>query len=564
MSVVPEVLDGIKAGTEVELVLAGKSVTAVTQDVKKKQNSITWTGKVKDDDLSILVLTITEGYLSGALHTGTNIFHIRPTQTPGQGILEDVTEAIVPDSPINDVETPLPLQDQFQEFYQDSFNDFPVSSKVQADATGVSYIDVLAIYSTALKNYLGGEGQVKSQITTIVEYANTVMRNSNINVVVRIAGYREVNLPDDTQGYQYMSDMYYEKGLFSNIRQWMDQTGADQATLFTTFSFPRMSYCGLGYQPNARSIYSGPSYSDYRKRIFKTVVAIGSSQYGGATYTCLADTFAHELGHNLGAGHDKAHDTIASEWNYNHGYCGSNYGTIMAYCWPRVPYFSENRTAEGKQIGAADAENAKVIRWTAPYVAVVRNGTAPPPSPSFTATAYAKLSTGQPLSGLLISAYDTSTGLKVATKVTDNAGKAVFNVPAGKTYKLVASSYYTTDRISPTEVTVTPSNPNATFVVTRPYAIKFTRYPSPAKQRTYAVFQWSYVNGPAPFGWTFTVTDLNGRVKYTKNWQSTGFNSGATLYLSINPTTYPVGTYNAKVCINTVSVCDSVSFQVVK
>jgi hypothetical protein len=80
-----------------------------------------------------------------------------------------------------------------------------------------------------------------------------------------------------------------------------------------------------------------------------------------------ARSFAHEIGHNLGAGHDAAAGGSAAEpaakgWKFD-GSDGKQYRTQMGY--PpgiRIPYYSNpNKSYQGKPTGTASANNAATI-----------------------------------------------------------------------------------------------------------------------------------------------------------------------------------------------------------
>ncbi|WP_405236185.1 Calx-beta domain-containing protein [Lentisalinibacter orientalis] len=85
----------------------------------------------------------------------------------------------------------------------------------------------------------------------------------------------------------------------------------------------------------------------------------------------IADVFAHEVGHNFGANHDRPNargGTAISALNaYNFGYICGDHGTIMSYHWPRVPHYSSPLLSkDGEACGAPEgspwpADNARVM-----------------------------------------------------------------------------------------------------------------------------------------------------------------------------------------------------------
>ena len=111
------------------------------------------------------------------------------------------------------------------------------------------------------------------------------------------------------------------------------------------------------------------------------VAAEAGEAFAVVHHTCAALTYsiAHEIGHIIGARHDKALDPNTLPFPYGHGYVnGNKWRDIMSYrqscsgC-PRIPYWS-NPTIKirGEAGGAVDADNARVILEQAERVAKFR------------------------------------------------------------------------------------------------------------------------------------------------------------------------------------------------
>ncbi|MGC8719636.1 MAG: M12 family metallo-peptidase [Thermodesulforhabdaceae bacterium] len=487
-----DALKDIQVGDEVDLELDGRIVTAVTDRIEKSEDGskITWSGKIRassDMPISIFVITVLDGFISGAFESGNTTYEVVAGREKGEGILVDHTYSV----PIEDGDAIVPEE---RPNSSNLFNRFvPSKSGIrladEAQAVGDSagqttqYIDILALYTPDLLQRYGGEAQLKTQIENTVNYANTVLKNSNINAVIRVVGYRSVTVANSTDMNGLLYDMYYGRGAFADILKWMDEVGADQATLFIPFQFPRTPYCGIAFQPTSADTYTNTSqyYADYRKSIFRTVVALGSSVYNGYTYTCDYPTFIHELGHNLGAAHDKAHNSVTPFLPYGYGYCGPTYGTIMAYCWPRVPYFSENRSVNGTIIGNAQAENAKVLRFTAPYMAATRqspsnggggnnnNNNSNNNSTQFKVDIKVIKTDGGTFpagTGAILRVLNAATGYFVTSVKTDSNGIGSVMLQKGQRYLIYVYSYpLPTSRytVSPSRVYVDENNTSAVF-----------------------------------------------------------------------------------------------------
>ncbi|HEV8292287.1 MAG TPA: M12 family metallo-peptidase, partial [Tepidisphaeraceae bacterium] len=149
-------------------------------------------------------------------------------------------------------------------------------------------------------------------------------------------------------------------GYMDNVHTLRNQYKADLVALFEVNG----DAGGLGYELTDVNNSANSKYG------FSISLAY---QAAGPSYT-----LAHELGHNLGASHDKANAGGAGATSYAYGWRftaqGVLYHDIMAYSpGQTIPYFSNPRvTYKGVPTGTATADNARTITFTAPYVAKYR------------------------------------------------------------------------------------------------------------------------------------------------------------------------------------------------
>src|SRR5207237_4622577 len=111
------------------------------------------------------------------------------------------------------------------------------------------------------------------------------------------------------------------------------------------------------------------------------IMATASTAFAVVHYDCATGyySFAHELGHLMGARHDVHHDSSTTPFAYGHGYehpsstASQVFRTIMAYacdapavCNPRIQYWSSpSVTYAGIATGtAATNDNVRVLNGT--------------------------------------------------------------------------------------------------------------------------------------------------------------------------------------------------------
>ena len=182
-------------------------------------------------------------------------------------------------------------------------------------------VDVMVVYTDNTADYFDSFGlDVESQIELAIAEANDAYEASGIkhrlNLVHTVGtDYSESSLEADRNALRKKSD---------NNMDWIhtvrDQYDADLVALwgYRAGSPDGYDYCGIAYIMKNVS----DSFEDYGFSSTKASCAI--SNY----------SFAHEMGHNMGARHDRYVDNKQnSPYKYNHGYTkhSDNWRTIMAY-----------------------------------------------------------------------------------------------------------------------------------------------------------------------------------------------------------------------------------------
>jgi hypothetical protein len=371
-------------------------ITAVRKTISKKGGGWTWRGEIEDTAEPVLLMWWKGGKFTGIFTYRGRIYTLRNIGGDLHAIVESEPDKLPPDhSPVasrngqttaltddplvsrgegavmraapakNDHESNKDLVGTAKAFFAPAGVPAlqPMSGKVvplsgakrrQLAAKQVT-IDVMVLYTPKVaKKYLDLDTDL---IALSIEQANQSFVSSGIgNVQLHLVHHQQVNYDEgQRQHFEHLYNMVDGQGAFSEIHRLRDEKRADVVVLIVDDA----SGCGLS-----------------------TRVAAGADEaFVVVHHTCAALTYsiAHEIGHLIGARHDKALDPNTTPFPYGHGYVnGSKWRDIMSYrqscsgC-PRIPYWS-NPTIKirGEAGGTVDADNARVILEQAERVANFR------------------------------------------------------------------------------------------------------------------------------------------------------------------------------------------------
>jgi hypothetical protein len=305
-------------------------------EVRGAQN-YTWFGSVRGLPNSRATLTVVNGILAGHLvllddlHRVKGTYQIEAANDGGYALQEVDQSAFPADHPPSlDLKAPKPTSELNQP-----------SRRTTERATGTTTIDVMVVYSA--ETAIAAGTAIGAQIQAAVDSANTIYTNSGINARLRL-------VYSGPAGYNQSGDFYTDlnrltstsDGVMDNVHTLRDTYGADLVSLWIETA----TYCGLGW--------IGP-YAPYGFTVVNRGCATSNS------------TFAHEIGHNIGALHDPYVDSSVNPYAYGHGLVNvaAKWRTVMAYndqcaaagtSCTRIPYFSNPALAyNGAALGTAEA-----------------------------------------------------------------------------------------------------------------------------------------------------------------------------------------------------------------
>jgi len=222
-------------------------------------------------------------------------------------------------------------------------------------------IDVMVLYTPEAVQQAGGTAALTARINRAMSDTNLALANSQVNASVRLVHEGEVNYTESGVINTDLLDLQQGVGSLGSVAGLRRQYGADLVSLWV--GNEAGTEAGEAFQPD------GPATAQAQFG-FNVVEA----QYATNNYV-----FAHEVGHNLGAGHDRSDPSPrAIPYAYGKTFYLGNYfvGDIMNVAGAdRIPYYSNpNVSFEGVPTGNPDnsaqaADNARVMSEFAPIVA---------------------------------------------------------------------------------------------------------------------------------------------------------------------------------------------------
>lgn len=287
----------------------GVTLVAVFDRIDPNPGGVTWVGHVDGVPLSTVTLSYRDGLMAGSIVSPSAVYRIRPASpdsggaAPGGPILHIVSE-------IN--QDALPREAPPVEVDLSGAG----RSAASSSADGADVVDVMVLYTALAASNAGGQTGVANLINLAISETNTSYVNSGVNHRIRLVHTAPVSYVESSTFLVNLTNLRTSAGVLSGVAALRNARGADLVAMLVHPSSP--DSCGIAY------LMTTPT------------TAFAPFGYSVTDSSCVAGhTFAHELGHNMGARHDWYVDNGTTPFTYAHGYVNSTSGqrwrTVMAY-----------------------------------------------------------------------------------------------------------------------------------------------------------------------------------------------------------------------------------------
>ncbi|MCS6909036.1 MAG: zinc-dependent metalloprotease [Anaerolineales bacterium] len=296
-----DTLEQARPGSRLELNLFETvTLTARIESVQTVWAETTaWVGHLENEPLGHITLVKRGRRLDGLIASLAGVYEIRGDGN-GLAMIAQLDQSAYPPEG-----EPIPIN-------------LPAAPAAAAhpQADDGSIIDVLVLYTPAARTAAGGTAAIENIINLAVAGTNQSYANSNVTQRLNLVGMSEVSYTESgDMGLDLDRLRLTNDGFMDNAHTLRNSLYADEVVLLVESG----QYCGIAYLMTTVSA----GFANYAFAVVARECAVGNY------------TFAHELGHNMGARHDWFVDTGTTPFTHAHGYVntaqGARWRTIMAY-----------------------------------------------------------------------------------------------------------------------------------------------------------------------------------------------------------------------------------------
>lgn len=302
----------------------------------RSETDFAWFGKI--DGNNDVILTFRDARFSGLIYADDSVYEI--VAKGDRHILVELDQGLFP------------------ECYGDIKGPDDGGQTAAAPSGGVDSgdrIDVLVVYTTATKNFLGGTSQADTFAQSAVDSTNAVYLNSKVRQRLRLVHAQEFVFTETGNTSNDLASIR-SNGTLAALRE---THKADLVAMIAEVG----DVCGIGYLLGSMNGSPANGFT-----ITARSCAVGNL------------TFAHELGHNMGSHHNPENAGSAIfPYSYGH-YVSGRFRTVMSYTDPctggctRRPFFSHPGLFwNGDSMGVHDRrDNVRSLEQTADVIAKYR------------------------------------------------------------------------------------------------------------------------------------------------------------------------------------------------
>jgi len=346
-----------------------ETITAHRTGITKTEDGYIWRGIVDGSREPVTLLWWPSGRLAGTITHGGHMFVIKSLGHGMHGMLELAPDKLPPDhgaasksmmQKMNMHSDPLVHQGDASMMHPGDHRPAApqqpsAKSEKQAGAPKDAEITLIVAYTKKAASHY--DDIVKDLLDVAVAEANQSFRDSGAgNVRVKLVHAYQTDYVEQGSHFDHVYRFRNKgDGYMDEIHELRDKYGADVAALVVDDPMG----CGLSIR----------------------VAADAGDAFTALHHECAATMYslAHEIGHLIGARHDRALDDTPRPFAYGHGFVrGKDWRTMMSYkdscdgCERRPVWSGPEVKVDGVPAGDADTDNAKVIREEAARVANFR------------------------------------------------------------------------------------------------------------------------------------------------------------------------------------------------